>query len=427
MRRRPVRWAIQRHLAGTAVVFACVVVVAVLIADRLAAAEALRHAEVDARLLAAEYVAPLGVDDLHSDDSTAREAMARALESRIDAGSLRRVKIWAPRSDGQGEIVFSDRAALEGQVVDLGPQYRLFGTTGTMSNRVSAADYDDVDLDSTVEVYVGFLDRDKSPFIFEAYLPTPQMAISRGELLREWLPLVLGSLLLLTLLTLPLSIRLARRVSAAERDRRIAVGSALESVLDERRRLSRRLHDGVVQDLAGVSLALEGLAARSDDVETRALLSRTVDLVRSDLSELRAVGEELFVDRVEQFGLTDAIEELIDTTECGSAVVRLQVDPGLALEQQTSLLAYRVVREGLLNAVTHGRAELISISLLVSEVSVEITVDDDGQGFDTSAATPGHWGLQLLQVATADLGGLFELTSHPGVGTRLSVTLPVPG
>lgn len=423
---RPLRWAIQRHLIGTLVVLGVVVFVAVLVAGKLAAREALHHAEVDARLLASEYVLPLAADDLQAGGSTARQVLADALESRIAAGSLQRVKIWAPAGGSDGTIIFSDRADLEGRTVDMGSEHELFGTSSAMANTVSATDYGDETVDGTIEVYVGFVDQGGSSFIFEAYLPIPEMAISRAELLRDWLPVVVGSLLLLTLATLPLSVRLARRVAAAERDRRELIGAALDAALDERRVLSRRLHDGVVQDLAGVGLSLDALAARTDDPAMRSELVEVVALVRADLSELRELGAGMFVDTVGRAGLGEAIEELIRATDCGAVEVRLRIDPDVELDDATSLLAYRIVREGLRNAVRHADCSQVTIGIRADGRGTRVSVRDDGVGFDPTIDAPGHWGLTLVRTATHEAGGAFDVISTPGTGATILACLPQP-
>ena len=419
---RLVRRAVVRYVLGAVVVLMLVVLASVLVAGRIADREALEHAEVDARTLATEYVVPLGADEL--DPESARQQLDEVFGQRIADGALTRVKIWADAGEGRGRIVYSDDRSIEGAVEQLDDEHVLFGGGGAHAERVTDKYGAGTYPDGTYEVYVGFRDGRGTPYIFEAYLPTPDMALSRGETLRDWLPLVVGSLGLLALATLPLAVRLARRTMAVEAERSRLARRALGESLADRRRLAQRLHDGVVQELSGVGLALDSIdrdALRSSD---QAMVGRATAIVRRQVGELRSLGDDLFPDAVSSDALEEAVAELRRGlgAEGVALQVRVEVDDDLGLDEDGTFLVFRVVREGVRNVLRHAVADAVDISIRRAGDGVAVTVVDDGLG--PASGTRHGLGLRLLAHEVRERGGSLELTTADPRGAELRVELP---
>jgi signal transduction histidine kinase len=194
--------------------------------------------------------------------------------------------------------------------------------------------------------------------------------------------------------------------------------------LAERSRISRELHDSISQDLFSMSALVGGLrkALPADSVVQPQLetLGRTV---ASTIQEMGALLLELRPTALEDKGLVPALADLCEAYEVRVGVqVRGELDPvtlGPAAEQAL----FRIAQEGLANAVRHSEADRIELHLRRSGEDAELTVADNGRGFDRTASTHGL-GLRLMAERVRELGGSLAIDSGAGRGTRLRVLLP---
>jgi signal transduction histidine kinase len=196
---------------------------------------------------------------------------------------------------------------------------------------------------------------------------------------------------------------------------RLAEAAALE----ERRRVARELHDGVIQELALIEVQATALARGVDDGDGAARLAkaaeRALDESRRAVAALtRASDEPLRV------ALAKAAEEV-------AAQHGARVKLSLASVQDVSPEAYeallRIVREAVRNAVRHGGATTVEVEL-VDGPGLQLRVTDDGQGFDPEAPRAGGFGLVSMRERARSLGGELRISSHPGAGCKLEVILP---
>ena len=208
----------------------------------------------------------------------------------------------------------------------------------------------------------------------------------------------------------------------------------LAAAEDERRRWARELHDETLQGLAALRLSLG--AARH--VGTREALDAAVgDAVRrleDEIGSLRALITDLRPAALDEFGVEGALEALAERVGRNGLRVDLQVDlpggrrDGAGAGRHTAELesaVYRIVQEALTNATKHGGASVAQVRVLEADGHVAVTVQDDGTGFETSAAT-GGFGLVGMRERVELLGGTLRIDSAPGAGTMVSATLPVP-
>ena len=215
--------------------------------------------------------------------------------------------------------------------------------------------------------------------------------------------------------------RKARRLRAAFRRRLAAAREA------ERAHVARELHDGPVQDLCAVQVAL---AAQTGGERAR-------EAVNAVVGELRALCDELRPSALDAFGLTAALAALADRAAAGSGVdVRFQMDPavrpvadGAALSDEKRLALYRVAQEALNNAVQHAGAARIDLSLAADGDRLALRVDDDGVGPPASDALDyaarGHYGLLGMQERADLLRADLNVGPSPLGGTRVAVDVPV--
>ena len=199
---------------------------------------------------------------------------------------------------------------------------------------------------------------------------------------------------------------------------------------EERRTVARELHDEVGQALTAVqvelSIADRRLRAAGQPPD---LLTDAETIARGALQTVRDISQLLHPALLDDLGLTAAIEWQARGFETRHAIrVDVQQD-GMAkrLPRAVELAAYRIVQEALTNVARHAHATSCQIVLRRQENHLEIAVEDDGRGFDTSEADEGQRGLGLvgLRERVALLDGRMALESARGSGTRVKVRLPL--
>ncbi|MFA9428804.1 sensor histidine kinase [Egicoccus sp. AB-alg2] len=186
---------------------------------------------------------------------------------------------------------------------------------------------------------------------------------------------------------------------------------------EERGRLARELHDGVLQELTFLNRGLS-MVGLPEDVTTEDL-----DDWRS--SSRRALEESRSVVTTWLRPPPEALGELVrsiavELAERGGARLEARVDPGLDLGPGAAEALLRIVREAISNAVRHGGAEHIEL-VLETRDGLRLVIRDDGRGFDPDR-TPRGVGLDSMRQRAEALGGDFRLVSRPGVGTRIEVS-----
>lgn len=204
---------------------------------------------------------------------------------------------------------------------------------------------------------------------------------------------------------------------------------SLEIQEQERRLLARELHDELGQSLTAIkAMAVATAAARDIDRarlrdsmgEIARVADHTYDVARQLMQRLRPPVLDVL-------GLGAALQDLVDrwNTTSGECFCRLNVDGDVqALSDAVGVTLYRIIQEALTNVTRHGRADEVSVALQVGPAKdVELTIVDDGAGFDPERARPGL-GLLGMRERAGALGGACVLTSAPGQGVRIRITLP---
>src|SRR5581483_8388416 len=198
---------------------------------------------------------------------------------------------------------------------------------------------------------------------------------------------------------------------------------------EERRRISRELHDEAGQSLLLARLNLEMLAKSAPSLwEGREKLSQTQHVIEHTIVEIRRILAALSPAVLEQFGLPAAIRQLT-TRLRGLCPARVTVRMALRerLERNLEAVVYRLVQECYHNIARHSRASRVKVSLRSTDSSLGLRIEDNGVGFDLDAATAqgNSFGLAGMRERITLMGGSFELRSKPGEGTVVAVRLPV--
>ena len=204
---------------------------------------------------------------------------------------------------------------------------------------------------------------------------------------------------------------------AAERQR--ATGDARDA---ERARIAREIHDAISQHLFGLRMIAAGMR-RADPGNQQAQAIESIS--QEALHDMQALLIELRPASLDGGGLVPALEQI-----CAVYQHRLGISVDAGLQEVTvpapvehALL--RIAQEACVNAVRHGNARHLTVSLTCRDGHVELAVRDTGTGFDPAAAHAGS-GLAHIRDRAAELGGTVDIDSAPGRGTALTVRVPVP-
>ncbi|MEU9794127.1 sensor histidine kinase [Streptomyces sparsogenes] len=223
-----------------------------------------------------------------------------------------------------------------------------------------------------------------------------------------------------------------------------------QGALDERRRLSRELHDSVSQALYGISLGARtarelldreidrarergerGGERRDDTTGADGLLelAEPIDYIRqladTAIAETRVLLGRLRPETLEAEGLVAALDRHVAALRDRygiAAEATLGPEPETTPEAKHAL--YRIAQESLHNVAKHSGARHVRLHLLSGPGTVTLTVADDGVGFDSRGSFPGRLGLLSMRERAREVGGTLSVDSRPGRGSRVRVTVP---
>jgi len=361
-----------------------------------------------------------------------------AIETLVNGGVLTdpivHVKIW----DANGEVLYSDIPEQIGSTFPLDASKLHAFATGEISAEQSDLQRPEnrfeEDLGPLLEVSVPVSTPDGTELLFQAYLRFDSVAASARELWTAFLPVLAVALVALTLLQIPLGYGLARRVRESQEERERLLRHAIESSDMERRRIAGDMHDGLVQQLVGLSMSLsagaDSLAA--NDAVAAASLRDAAATTRQGIRSLRSALMGIYPPTLHRAGLASALSDLAaPLTDAGVATeVHVQPEAG-ALTPDAESLLFRASQEAIRNVTAHARAKNVRVHVKVPDdgAAAVLEVEDDGVGFapvtEDEARADGHLGLKVLGDLARDAGGTLNVTSSPGAGTRVRLEVPL--
>jgi two-component system NarL family sensor kinase len=440
-RQRPlsvVAQALVKHAVVSLLALVGIGAVAALVCIQLVQKEALRQADSDGDAIARRLVAPLMTEGVYEGDIDSQVALDHQVRDRMVDSTIQRVKVWS----ADGVILYCDDPRQIGLRYPLAPDDLAVlqggGTESGVSDLSKSENRLDRGFGESLEVYAGVHDTQGRPILVETYFTATQLHSDEAALIGRIIPVILVSVLVLGLMLVPLAFGLARRIAGHERERQAMIRLAVEASSAERRRVAGELHDGVIQDLAGVGYALSAMdqqVARLGDGsapavgELRGHLQLVQRLVHEDVLALRELTGAQYVADTGAAGPADALRAVADDVRRGGTPVEMIVEelPPLPPAHRAALI--RVGREALRNAAKHAPGSQVRLTLRTDGAVVVVTVTDDGPGFDPHSASgplEGHLGLALLSDAAYGVGGRLDLRSRPGRGTTVRMVVPLP-
>lgn len=189
------------------------------------------------------------------------------------------------------------------------------------------------------------------------------------------------------------------------------------AVADDRRRLARELHDGVIQELTYIRSESKSLPSH---IRAAQLITRACDTA---LDEARAAVHALGRVTPEQLSLT-VHRAAAEVAERYGAQLEVDLDDGVSADPDQQHALMRITREAVGNAVRHGKARNVRVALHQDDRDRVLTIEDDGNGFDvpSTLASNSGYGLTSMRERTRSLPGRFDVEAEPGVGSVVRVT-----
>jgi len=350
------------------------------------------------------------------------------ISSLIDAAVLRdpivHVKLWGP----DGTILYSDELQAIGKKFPSGAdelaELERGETSAEISDLTAPENRYEEDSGPLLEVYTPIQTPDGTPLLFETYQRYSSIDEQRQQLLRDFLPVLVIALIALALLLVPLGWILARRLQRSGRERADALQRSLDMSDRERRRIAGDLHDGPVQELAGLSMRLSASAEGATDPAEQEVLRESAAAVRGSVRTLRSAVVGVYPPNLGASGLGPALEDLTSRLPMEGLEVSLEVaDPG-GYGQVVDQLLYRVCQEALRNVEKHAGASHVAVHVGRSGSTAVLEVTDDGRGLPSEAPKEGHLGLQIVDDLVRDAGGTLWTSAAPTGGTVVRVEVP---
>ncbi|MBC7365546.1 MAG: sensor histidine kinase [Undibacterium sp.] len=206
-------------------------------------------------------------------------------------------------------------------------------------------------------------------------------------------------------------------------------GQELNRSLEEKIRLGRDLHDGMIQSLYALGLTLESVRAliRTDPTEAGERLAQCATALNLTIREVRAHITGLAPDELQRAGFAGALEASLFELRAGRSVsfdIKIDEDAALLLSPTQTTATLQIAREAVSNALRHGGASLINLRMHQNETEVCLLVQDNGTGFDATRRQGEGHGLGNMQARAARMGATLRLTSQVGHGARIVLTIP---
>jgi signal transduction histidine kinase len=236
----------------------------------------------------------------------------------------------------------------------------------------------------------------------------------------------------------------AERARAME-NLELATASQREQIraAEQRFRIRREIHDGLAQNLYGLSLNIESIAAQAESsgaVDIGGRLAKLIPVAKHALLETRHYMHDLSPMLSEQGDIRSALENLasefhnISDIEVDLKITSLNTDAEriadlgdtedqVSLEPEVATQICRIVQEALANVLRHSEASKVTVDVQFKPTGIDVSIEDNGKGFD-SASTSGGFGLGHIASRAEELGGKFRVISSEGEGTRILVELP---
>jgi len=355
------------------------------------------------------------------------------MRERVLREGVVRVKIWT----ASGEIVYSDEPRLIGSRYDFGGEELEALEEGRGDAEVVAGVSDlagpenrfERRFGKLLEVYQGITAQDGQPLLFESYQRFSSVAASGRDVWRRFLPALFGAMVLLWIVQIPFAYYLARRLRDRQRERSVLLQRAVDASEAERRRIAGALHDGPVQELAGVAYRLAAASAQMDNGDgPRSAVDDAAARTRGTMRDLRSMLVDLYPATLHRAGLQAAVDDLLSPLRRDGVETHSEIPAALTFPEPVEALLFRAAREALQNVRKHAEATRVEVKVAARNGRAILSVADDGSGFEPALVggdePEGHFGMRIVRDLAREAGGELRVDTQPGQGTTVVVEVP---
>ena len=411
-------------MLALALVAATGIVVVGRAATEQALTEARQLTEVSARVVEAR------VDDaLLTGDAESLGFVDSVVASAVKRDPVVRVKVWT----GEGEIVYADVPELIGARYPLGSEDAAVlergGVEAEVSDLSAPENRYERQFGELLEVYTRIETPGGTPLLFETYQLASSIDERRRELLATFVPVLIATLVALALLMVPIAWILARRVRAAQLERERLMQQMLDASDRERRRIAGEVHDGPVQELAGLSMRLSASAEQIDDPAASDVVRDSAAAVRGSVRTLRSAIVGIYPPNLQQAGLAASLSDLVARLEPFEIEGSLEFDTTGGFGAEVDAAIYRACQEALRNVAEHADARHARVTVHRDGDRAILEVVDDGRGVSErdreEARDEGHMGMQMMADLARDVGGSLSVGPGDGEGTVVRMEVPI--
>jgi two-component system NarL family sensor kinase len=244
---------------------------------------------------------------------------------------------------------------------------------------------------------------------------------------------VLAVLLLMGLLYLSYAQRQRlqkQRIRELETEKQLMASQAvIKGQEEERGRLAKDLHDGLGGMLSGVKFSLSNMKSNMVlDADSALVFERSLDMLDHSISELRRVAHNMMPEVLVKFGLEEALKSYCDSVQqSGMLAVNFQtIGVYQRMPSEKEIIVYRIVQELVANVVKHSRARAVLVQLAWQPAILDLTVEDDGAGFDIAMLEYSRGaGWANIRSRAEFLRSKLDIQSSAGAGTSVHMTIPL--
>ena len=215
--------------------------------------------------------------------------------------------------------------------------------------------------------------------------------------------------------------------TALNQERQKQLSSFIDGQENERKRVSRELHDGLGQSLIAIKMRLESIDV-SEKEKTESTIELTKAFVGSTIEEVRRMSNNLMPSSLVEFGIVTAILNLVEQSSINSKMIITFDHKSVPkqLDERIQMYLFRIIQEAIHNSVKHAEATLLQILLLCEDNTLILIIEDNGMGFQGNHATliKGN-GLYHMRERVQMLKGTIEFTSNTNKGLTIHIKIPI--
>lgn len=228
----------------------------------------------------------------------------------------------------------------------------------------------------------------------------------------------------------PARLILINDITEKKKNKELLIKSAIDGEDKERKRIAQELHDGIGQYLSAVNLNMESIKKEIENLTDRKQdrFLNTLSIIKKAMKETRALAYTLMPVELDEYGLVLAIKSLAREME-GASDVKIKTsisNMDSILNKNIKSNFYRIIQEAFNNAIKHGKATFIELSLKHENEFIYCQIKDNGKGMNTNKLKEATGlGIKSIKARTETMSGVFDIESKPGEGLEITIKVPV--